>query len=184
MLQQLSPAAQAQGWVIGRLREYRWPLFVGGLLAMSIGSQGVLVWFATRPDSPRPIANYYQKSLEWDAETAVIEASRQLGWKVTLDIPTGTELAVGARRPVDVTVADRYGYPVTELVGRLVAVRPADIRLNGESELVELPHRAGSYRTLAALTAPGLWELHLDTRRGDTRFVHTERVVVPLESAP
>lgn len=164
--------------------EFRWPLFLGGLLFMAIGAQAILVWVATRPDSPVPIADYYEKSLEWDAETAVIEASRQLGWRVELDIPTGKQFAVGARRPVDITVVDRYGDPVTGLAGRLVAVRPANIRLNGESELAEMPSQAGSYRTLAALPVPGIWELHMDASRGDTRFVHSERVVVPAERSP
>jgi nitrogen fixation protein FixH len=151
---------------------------------MSISAQGVMVWVATRPDNPLPIADYYQKSLEWDADTALIEASRQLGWRVTVDIPAGREYAVGARRPVDISVLDREGEPVTELVGRLIAERPADLRLNGESELVEMPNQAGNYRTLAALTAPGVWEFHLDTHRGETRFVYSERVVIPEEAVP
>ena len=33
------------------LSEYRWPIGLGGLLAMSVIACGVLVWVATRPDS-------------------------------------------------------------------------------------------------------------------------------------
>lgn len=177
-------ARSAKAGFRGFLSANRWPLFLGGLLLMSISAQGVMVWVATRPDNPLPIADYYQKSLEWDADTALIEASRQLGWRVTVDIPAGREYAVGARRPVDISVLDREGEPVTELVGRLIAERPADLRLNGESELVEMPNQAGNYRTLAALTAPGVWEFHLDTHRGETRFVYSERVVIPEEAVP
>jgi nitrogen fixation protein FixH len=163
---------------------YRWPIILASLLLMSVSAQGVLVYVATRPDAPRPIADYYERSLEWDADLALLAASRRLGWSVHVEIPAGEEYTVTARRPVDITVQDREGQPVTELTGRLVAVRPADIRLNGKSELVELPHDPGHYRTLARLPVTGLWELSLDTHRGETRFLHTERVMVTGAETP
>ena len=42
------------------ISEYRWPIYLGGLLSMSVVACGVLVWVATRPDSPRPIKGYYE----------------------------------------------------------------------------------------------------------------------------
>jgi len=162
---------------------YRWPIFIVGLLLMSITAQGVLVYVATRPSAPRPIVDYYQRSLEWDADAALQAASRELGWSVNIDVPAGGQYAVSARRPVDVTVRDRTGQPVSGLEGRLVAVRPADTRLNGASELTELPHEPGRYRTLARLPAPGLWELSLDAQLGEARFVHVARVSVDPEAA-
>jgi nitrogen fixation protein FixH len=81
-------------------------------------------------------------------------------------------------RPVDVQVADRDGRPVTGLSGHLVAVRPADTRLNQRGELVALPY-AGRYRTLMRLDAAGAWELRLDVRQHAMRFVHAARFTVP-----
>jgi len=170
---------------LGRLLSaYRWPIILGGFLAMSVTAQGVLVFVATRPDSPRPIEDYYERSLEWDADAALVAASERLGWSVAMEIPGGEAYSLTPRRPVDVTILDRDGQPVTELTGRLVAVRPADTRLNGESALVELPHEPGHYRTLAHLPVAGVWELSLDATRGKTRFVHTERVVVTGGDTP
>ncbi len=160
------------------LSSYRWPIFLGAILGMSIIAQGVLVFVATRPDAPRPIARYYERSLAWDADAAVAAQSRRLGWTVKVEVPAGEHYAVAARRPVDISIGDDEGQPVTALEGRLVAVRPADIRRNGESTLVELPHAPGHYRSLAPLSAPGIWELSIDVHRGDTRFMYTERVVI------
>jgi len=148
------------------LSYYRWPLYLGGILAMAVVAQGVLVYVATRPDAPRPIRDYYQKSLEWDADAAVLAASRQLGWTVRFDLPTDTPHTPGMPRPVDVIVADRDGAPVGQLSGQLQALRPADDRLGQAADLTAIPHRAGTYRTLLRLDQPGLWILRLDLRQG------------------
>lgn len=162
----------------------RWPILLAGFLGMSVVAQGVLVWVATRPDAPRPIEHYYEKGLSWEADEAVLAASERLGWSARVEVPQGEEYALTLVRPVDVSIRDRDGAPVSALSGRLVAVRPADTRLNGESELVELPYAPGSYRTLAHLPAAGVWELNLDLRRGDEHYVHTERVEVLGDRAP
>lgn len=158
--------------------EYRWPIYLGGLLSMSVVACGVLVWVATRPDSPRPIRGYYQAARAWDADEAVEEASRQLGWSVRYELPAGIPHVAGMPRPVDVRVADREGHPVTGLAGRLLAIRPSDTRLNQEGTLVELPQHAGSYRTLVRLDQPGAWELWLDATQQAMRFVHATRITV------
>jgi len=157
---------------------YRWPIFIVGFLTLSVTANAILVYVATRPDVPRPIADYYEKSLAWDADKAQLAASRQLGWTVNVEIPTGKQFTVSHRRPVDVTVRDSEGKPVSGLTGRLFAMRPANARLNGFSPLTELPHNPGSYRTLARLSAPGVWEVSIDARQGETPFVYKTRVNV------
>ncbi len=166
------------------LSAYRWPLYLVSLLGMSIVAQGVLVYVATRPDAPRPLDNYYDRAQQWDADEALLGASKQLGWTVQLEIPGGVEYAVAALRPVDLKVRDREGQPVTGLVGQLLAARPSDNRVRASSALTELPHAPGHYRTLARLPAAGLWELNLDLRRGEQRFVHRARVEIAAEVAP
>ncbi len=163
--------------------EYRWPIFVGGLLAMSIIASGVIVWVATRPDTPRPIKGYYEAARAWDADEAVEDASRQLGWSVRYELPSDVPHFAGMPRPVDVRVADRDGRPVSGLSGHLFAIRPSDTRLNQAGELVALPHAPGTYRTLVRIDVPGTWELRIDTTREALRFVHVARLNVPSEPA-
>jgi nitrogen fixation protein FixH len=163
------------------ISEYRWPIYLGGLLSMSVIACGVLVWVATRPDTPRPIRGYYEAARQWDADEAVEEASQQLGWTVRYELPSDIPHFAGMPRPVDVHVAGRDGQPVSGLSGRLFAIRPSDTRLNQDGELVELPQRPGSYRTLIRLDEPGAWELRIDTRHAALRFVHAARLSVPAE---
>jgi len=164
--------------------EYRWPIYIGGLLTMSIVACGILVWVATRPDSPRPIRGYYEAAQAWDADEAVEAASRQLGWTVRYELPAGVPHSPGMPRPVDVRVTDREGNGVPGLAGVLFAIRPSDPRLNQTGPLVGLPQEAGSYRSLVRLDEPGAWELRIDTKRDALRFVHAARISVASDPAP
>ena len=160
---------------------YRWPLYLGGILMLSVCAQGVMVYFATRADAPRAEPDYYGRALRWDVDQAVREASVELGWRVTFEVPGGVQYLAGMARPIDVTVVDVGGAAVSGLVGEVVAVRPADTRLNAKAQLTELPHARGRYRGLIRLDASGLWELNLDVRQEGLRFVHSARVMVAGE---
>ena len=164
------------------LSEYRWPLYLTGLLTMSILAYAILVWVATRPTAPRPIAGFYEASQEWDADEAVVAASRALGWTVTYELPAGVPHVAGTPRPVDVQVTDRDGQGVTGLTGRLFALRAAEARRGPPGTLVELPHLAGSYRALLRVDEPGAWDFRLDARRDGQRFVHSARVAVEKDA--
>jgi nitrogen fixation protein FixH len=163
--------------------EYRWPIYLGSLLSMSVIACGALVWVATRPDSPRPIKGYYEAARAWDADAAVEAASRQLGWTVRYELPAGVPHVPGMPRPVDVRVAARDGKPVSGLVGRLFAIRPSDTRLNQTVDFFEIPQEAGSYRTLVRLDEPGTWELRIDAMQDALHFVHAARLAVAAEAA-
>ncbi len=156
--------------------EYRWPIYIGGHLTMSVVACGVLVWVATRPDSPRPIHGYYETAQSWDADEAVADASQKLGWTVRYELPEGIPLTPGMPRPVDVTVVDREGQPVSGLSGTLIAIRPSDQRLNQHGDLVAMPGAPGRYRTLIRVDAPGTWDVRLDAMQQSLHFVHAARL--------
>ncbi|MFN7988456.1 MAG: FixH family protein [Thermoanaerobaculia bacterium] len=170
--------------ILRLISEYRWPIYIGGLLSMSVVACGILVWVATRPDAPRPIKGYYEAAKAWDADEAVEAASRQLGWSVRYELPEGVPHFAGMPRPVDVRVADRDGKPVSGLSGLLYAIRAADGRLNQTGGLVEIPQEPGTYRSLVRIDEPGAWELRIDAKREALRFVHAARIEVAAEGAP
>ena len=166
------------------LSDYRWPIYLGGLLTMSVVSSGVIAWVATRADTERPMQGYYEAARAWDASEAVAEASRQLGWSVRYEFPSDVPHIAGMPRPVDVHIADRDGKAVQGLSGHLFAIRPSDTRLNRTAELTAEPQAPGTYRTLLIVDAPGEWELRLDVRQAAMRFVHAARVRVAADQAP
>ena len=160
------------------MSENRWPLYLSGLLGMAIAAYAVLIYVATRPAAPRPIPRYYETSQQWDVDEAAEEASRQLGWSVTYEIPKGVPHVAGMPRPVDVRVVDREGKGVAGLTGRLFVARPSDQRLSQSAPLVGLPHEPGSYRALVVVDQPGAWDFRLDAKQDALRFVHAARANV------
>ena len=166
------------------MSQYRWPIYLGCLLMMPIVACGILVWVATRPNTPRPIKGYYEAARSWDADEALEEASRQLGWTVRYELPSDVPHYRGMPRPLDVRVADREGKPVSGLAGHLLAIRPSDTRLNQVGQLTEIPQQAGSYRTLMLLDEPGAWDVRIDARQHALRFVHAARLTVAADAGP
>ena len=130
--------------------EYRWPIYLGGHLAMSVIACGVLVWVATRPDVPRPIRGYYEAAEAWDVREAVEDASRQLGWTVHFELPDGVPHYPGMPRPVDVSVTDRAGAAVDvadrrgQSLFQIVAIVPLSPVV-----LLGLPVAVRTFRTLS-----------------------------------
>lgn len=165
------------------LSDYRWPIYIGAHLTMSIVACGVLVWVATRPDAPRPIPAYYETAEAWDQDEAIEESSRALGWTVRYELPADVPHVPGMPRPIDVHVATPSGDPVSGLTGRLIAIRPADSRLSQSGDLVALPGQAGAYRTLVLVDEPGAWDFRLDAKQQALRFVSGTRVTVSAADA-
>lgn len=164
--------------VLRLLSDYRWPIYIGAHLTMSVVACGVLVWVATRPDAPQPIPEYYEQAQSWDRDEAVAEASRALGWTVTYELPADVPHLPGTPRPIDVRVSTKSGEPVTGLTGRLIAIRPADARLTQAGDLMALPGQAGAYRTLIRVDEPGAWQFRIDAAQQAMRFVSDSRVSV------
>ena len=127
----LGPYGEQEGQPMKLLRlisEYRWPIYLGGLLAMSVVACGVLVWVATRPDTPRPIKGYYEAARAWDADEAVEEASRELGWTVRYELPADVPHIAGHAAAGGRPVADRDGRPSR---GSRAACSPSARRTRG-----------------------------------------------------
>jgi hypothetical protein len=160
------------------VRENRWPLYLSGLLGMAIFAYAILIYVATRPNAPRPIPRYYETAERWDADEAVAEASRQLGWSVTYEIPQGVPHVAGMPRPVDVRVVGRDGKGIAGLAGRLIVVRPSDQRSSQAAPLVGLPQEPGRYRALVVVDQPGAWDFRVDASQEALHFVHAARVDV------
>ncbi len=161
------------------ISDHRWPMFLAGLLIMSITAQGIMVYFATRPDAPRPERGYYERSFDWDQQRAKADASRKLGWELSIDIPAGPQYLPGMKRPVDLDVLDPQQQPIRNLKGMLSAVRPANLRMNTEGTLTELPQSPGRYRVLLDLPQGGLWEFRVALKKDSTEYVEALRIDVP-----
>jgi nitrogen fixation protein FixH len=149
-----------------------WPSAVIGLILLGMTSTfGVLL--ASRSDGgPQVIHQYYQQAVAWDSTAAVRQATRDLGW--TLDV---TLARTDGRSELVVGIVDRDGRPVTGLSGELRLRRPqtAGVLERLRLEPVRTANSPGMLRAIPTASGSGLWDVEVDVRTGDTRFVGTVR---------
>jgi len=148
---------------------WHWGVFVGGLMAVVIGANLILIYFATSDPSFAVEEDYYQKALDWDDKRSQDRANAELGWTVELEV--GRERAPDGTVQVVARLSDREGQPVggagvdLELFhnARAAWIHRAQLREDG----------SGSYSAALPLRRPGLWEFRLNAVRDERRFTYT-----------
>lgn len=159
----------------------RWPIGLQMIMAMVISANMVLLYLATHAGASRPLDDWYERAVNWDETQALHESSRELGWSVAWDIPTGPEYGPGMPRPVDLAVSDGRGQPVSGLVGVVKAERPAGTALGSQAAIAELPQTPGTYRCLLQFSADGLWQLDATLRQDELTWVGHHRLELRSE---
>jgi hypothetical protein len=151
--------AKFADWV-GR---YRWPVGIVAIIAVFFVADGLLIVTAFSARNVGPEEDYYERALQHDGVRAAVERAELRGLRVAVRV--GSAPLSEMPRPVDVTVTDGAGRPVSGLDGTLTAVRPSDVRLKNRAVLVSVPGRPGQYRLLLRVPVSGLWVFELDARQ-------------------
>ena len=142
-----------------------WPLAIVGVLALTVGANGWILYEANRdPNASVVEPDYYRKAVAYDSTLAQERHDAALGWRLTaaagaLD-PAGTPLAV--------TLVDRDDRPIAGAVVTLTAIHNLDAGRVIGARLVTGGDGRASARV--ALDRAGLWELRFDVRLGAERF--------------
>ena len=161
--------ARLADWV-GR---YRWPVGIVGIIAVFFVADGLLIATAFSARNVGPEEDYYERALHHDEVRTAVQRAQLRGLRMTVLV--GSAPLRELPRPVDVTVTDRTGQPISGLDGTLTAVRPSDVRLKNRAALVSVPHRPGQYRLLLRVPVSGLWVFELDVRQGGEAYRLVQR---------
>ena len=147
-----------------------WPAAVIGLILLGMGTTfGML--FASRVDGgPQVIEAYYEKAVAWDSTASVRASSEALGWTAAVSL----EQTAGGTSTIVVSLVDANGEPVSGASGTASLSRPQRAGILETAELTPGPE-AGAYLFTVQSTGTGLFDVAIDMRRGDDRFVRTVR---------
>jgi len=141
-----------------------WPIAIVGVLAITVGANGYLVYKAGDPSVYVVEPDYYRKAVAWDTTLAQLARDAALGWKLDASLgPVGPAGAV-----VRMTLADSTGAPIAGARVALEAVNNLDGGHYVHARLTEAA--PGTYVAEAALPRAGLWELRFDVTHGRDRF--------------
>ena len=143
-----------------------WPLFIVGLLSMSVATVAITVVAARSDGGPQVIDDYYQKAVNWDETVALQAASDALGWQAEVVILPSHE----ASRPVEITLRDREGLPITEAQGTIRAFRPHRAEAVAERPLSAVTETPGLYRQAFPIQQAGLWDFEIIATQDSLRF--------------
>ncbi len=149
-----------------------WPGMVLAFLGFTVATQAGLLMASRSGGGPQIEADYYRRSLQWDAQRALQASSADLGWHLQISSPV--EVGGGQRR-LEVSIEDALGAPVVGLEGKLEVRRPSKV---GAFEVALRPveGRPGVYSAQAPMGEPGLWDLTLCVERGAQVFLAVRRV--------
>ena len=154
-----------------------WPMFIVGLLSMSVATVVITVVAARSDGGPQVIDDYYQKAVNWDETAALQAASDALGWQADIVIPSSPGNATAS--PVEIILLDREGQPITDAQGTIRASRPhrADVVAERPLTVTETP---GLYREAFPINQAGLWDFEIIAVQDSLRF----QTVIRKEIAP
>lgn len=105
-------------------RHVRWPLLIVGLLATHVAGMVFAVSLINhRTRTLGVVDDYYDRAVKWDEHQAIVRASKELGWHVTID-PAATVDPAG-RRNITFTLTDAAGAPIPSATLDVTCTHPA-----------------------------------------------------------
>lgn len=143
------------------------------IVVTMVGSMSVL--FIARMDGGAQIEqNYYKKTVNWDDEMALDEASIRLGWQLDVQ-PTTSTMPSGANNFV-VQVKNAKGELMDAVTGKVTASQPSKSGALGQISLAPVQNQQGSYSFSLAKLPHGLVDLTFDLHKGQDHFRKTKRI--------
>jgi nitrogen fixation protein FixH len=120
------------------------------------------------------LADYDQKSLNWDKEQAVRRASLALGWQSVLTVDTTGDIR--GNRVLTLTLHDRAGQPVD-----VAAIDLSAFHRGQAADVQQLRLKRigpGEYATTVRVRKSGQWQFTGSVRNEDDEFLVDERLVL------
>ncbi|NBC86357.1 MAG: hypothetical protein GVY25_09220 [Bacteroidetes bacterium] len=150
----------------------RWPMFIIGLLSISITASAYTFYKAHSDGGPAIVENYYEKGKNWNASAE----ARRNGGRLDVEIRVLPATGDNNMRPVEVTVRDSTGATVDDLTGMIRGLRPHLAAPVASVPLRSVDGTPGTYRQLLPMAAGGIWDFEIDGSLGETPIQTTIRV--------
>lgn len=150
----------------------QWPIGVAAVLALTVAANIYVMVRANDDPSVAIAKDYYQRAVRFDADQALRQRSKRLGWRVSLEAARTS----AAEATVTAVLVDSTGAPIRGAIVRIAAHAVA--RSNDVFTATALP--AGDrYLVALPVNRGGLWDLDVEAVRGGERFVATQRLDLP-----
>jgi len=154
----------------------RWiPWIFVAAMAVVVAVNAVFIVVAVTTWSGLSVDRAYDRGLAYNRVIAAAARQDRLGW--TMRAAFVPARPGGRDGTIEILLADRAGAPVDDLVFDARLERPVERRAAIPLALAGLG--GGRYAATVTVPAPGQWELVVDGRRSDGRYLVRHRIVLP-----
>jgi nitrogen fixation protein FixH len=159
--------------ITGRFVLIAFVSFFGVIAAVN----GVMMTLAIRTMPGLDVKNGYVASQAMNGEILAMRQQTERGWKADIAV----QLKSGSA-PVNITLTDRDGAPVTGLDVKVRLAHPALVRADHVAAMTEA--RPGQYTAEWPDIAPGAWTIVVEAGRNGQRMFATRNRIVLTEARP
>lgn len=157
-----------------------WPWIVVGLLGGHAAIIIAAVTMAVGDPSFAVVPDYYDKAVNFDAYKADLEASRALGWTLTLTPEDSADLR--GRRAIVASLLDRDGQPIA---GAQIELYFTHLGGGDNGHVSFHAHDiGGTYRGTAVMPRGGRYQIDATATVGALRFVLSTTLAAPGPATP
>lgn len=143
-----------------RRAAWMWGAFILGLMAINLGVAGMAVYMAVGDPSFKPLPNYSQEAIDWQARKDQQTASDRLGWTTIIERST-------TPNGILVRIRDRSGQPISGGTGTLSAYHFTRVAEHRRVDLVERQGSPGEYFAPIDVSRDGRWQLSIEIDRAE-----------------
>lgn len=142
-----------------------------GFFGITIAVNVALAIYAIDTFSGEDEAKPYLRGLAYNRTLEERAVQAALGWSATIDAENKNDGVAIATH-----IVDRNGQARSALTVEAILRRPTDARLDRVVELA--PAGNGDYEAMVSKLAPGIWDVIVRAKAGDTTFVAERRVTL------
>lgn len=133
-------------------------------MAINLGVAAMAIWMAVGDPSFRPMPEYGEHAIDWQARKNLQSRSDALNWKTNVErsaIPQG----------IVVQLADANGDPVVGCTGSIHAYHFTRANAHRKVHVVPVADRPGIYLAPMDVSLDGRWQVTVELKRGaDEKF--------------
>lgn len=153
------------------------PWFLGWmvLVAVFLLVNFIFVIFAVTTNPGLVTEDFYEQGREYEKNAIKLHAARNaLQWETRLEIPE--HILPNTAGVYRFSAVDKRGLPIKDAAVELQAYRPSDASADFVTPLVQIA--GGLYQSRVSFSLPGVWDITVKARHGESEFQQTHRISV------
>jgi nitrogen fixation protein FixH len=151
-----------------------WVLGMLVFLLVFLSANALFIYLAFKSPPNLVLEDFYEKGQAYAKTEEEIAKEKNLGWSGILLMPSATRVNQTQTYEALITGQNSAGLMLDSV--KFFAYRPSDKRQDFSADMQPSGH--GSFVTDVSFNLPGSWDIIIEARRGDDKYVLTRRIQI------